>query len=157
MIQQIGNALGAYKPVTDFRTGVDSEGEMIAYGGIYIPFRANAAIARGALVAFVVPTASAPLSVKERANADLFTMTAGVAMNAATAADQIVTVCVFGQCLVNVGSGTPAAGNYGVHSATTGIVGPASAAIDASTVNLLGVFQGVKTSDDRCGFWFNPR
>lgn len=158
-LQQIVNPSAKLKQVTDFRTGLTNSGELIAEGGIYLPFRANAAIAAGALVAFVVPTATVPLSVKERVNADLFTMTVGVAMNAAVAAGDQVTVCVFGASIVNVGAGTPVIGDYGIHSATTAIVAPSSAAIDATIINsnLLGVFLGVKDANNKCSFFVNIR
>lgn len=158
-IQQITNPSAKLKQVTDFRTGLTASGELIAEGGIYLPFRANAAIGKGALVAFVVPTATVPLSVKERVNADLFTMTAGVAMNAAVAAGDQVTVCVYGASLAQVGAGTPVIGDYGLHSATTAIVAPANTQPDATTINsnLLGVFLGVKDANNLCSFWVNIR
>ncbi len=160
---QIMNPAGAFKRVADFRTGVDPDGEVISYGGVYLPMRANAAIARGALVSLVVPTATQSLSVKERVTGDLTSMTVGIAMEAATAADvlagKLILVCIQGHALVNVGAGVPAAGNWGQHSATTGIVAPTAAAIDATIINgdILGVFLGTKDANNRASFWFQPR
>ncbi len=156
-IQLITSALGSNRTVTSYVNGVDADGELIAYGGIYLPFRANAVIAKGALLAFVVPTATVPLSVKERVTGDLTVLTAGVAMKAATVAGQIIDVCVFGACQINVAGGTAAAGSYGIHSATTGIVDVAATALDATSINgnVLGFFQGAKDANNRAGFFYN--
>lgn len=155
-IQQITNPFSKFDGVSDFRTGVTNDGELLAVGGIYLPFRANAAIQKGALVALVVPTATVPLSVKERVTGDLTSMTIGVAINAAVAAGDTVQVCVFGHCLAFVGAGTPAQGDYGIHSATTAIIAPSAAAIDATIItgNILGVFLGVKSAANLASFFF---
>lgn len=158
-IQQITNPSNKLKQTTDFRTGLTTSGELIAEGGIYLPFRANAAIGKGALVALVVPTATVPLSVKERINADLFPLTLGVAMSAAVAAGDQITVCVFGACLAQVGAGTPVIGDTGLHSATTAIIAPQNAQLDATSINsnVLGVFLGVKDANNLCSFFVNIR
>lgn len=158
-IIQIENPNAALRTVLDYRTGVSAEGEAIAYGGLFLPFRANAAVSRGALVAFVVPTQTVPLSVKERVVGDLTSMTVGVAVETATAAGQVILVCLLGGCLVNVGAAVVAAGEYGVHSGTAGLVASSAAAIDATIINgnILGVFLGTKDASNRASFFFQPR
>lgn len=154
-----GSSLGT--AVTDFRTGKDADGnELAVTENIVLHLRANAAIAKGDLVSFVVPTATVPLSVKQTAVADTSWMKRGIAMAAATAAGQVIPVCVFGHCLVNVGAGTPVAGDYGTpHGATAGLVAVVAAASppDATTVvgTVLGVFLGTKDANNLASFFFD--
>lgn len=158
-IQQLTNPLGGGSmsaTVSDYRTGRDAEGNAIAVADrIVLNLRANAAIAVGDLVAFVVPTASVPLSVKQAVNGDQSPMKVGVAL-AAASAGQVVPVCFFGPCFVKVGSGTPAAGNWASPSSTAGEVTVNSSAPDATTVagTILGVFTGTKDSNNLAPFFF---
>lgn len=155
-MQQLTNPLARHQQVTNFTTGLTPEGELIAYGTRIETFRANAAIARGRVVALVVPTTTAPLSVKERASGDLTPLTIGVAVTSAVAGQE-VQVCTRGHCQVFVGAATAAAGNYGIHDSTTGEADVASAAPDATTVtgNILGVFLGAKDANNLAPFWFS--
>jgi hypothetical protein len=156
MIQSLTNPAGLYKQTTDFRIGKTATGESHSYGGMYLPFRANAAVAKGQALAFVAPTAALPLSVKPRVNADISPLFAGIAMEA-KAAGEVVMVCVFGFCEAWVDTADPVAGNYGVLSATTGAVGVASAAIDATTVagTVLGFFLHEEDADNLAPFFIS--
>src|SRR5215207_9940268 len=130
----ITSPVGAHRLVTDYRTGKDADGELIAYDQEVFEYRANAAIAQGDLCYFVVPTATVPLSVKAKAaSPESIVLWAGVAL-AAAAAGGVVQVVRSGACEVNVGANTPAAGNAVIPDAATAAIAAASAAaIDATT------------------------
>ncbi len=155
-MQQLTNPMSKLQGTTNFTTGLTPDGELIPYGTRIETFRANAAIARGRLVCFVVPTSTAPLSVKERASADITPLTIGVAATSAVAGQEVL-VCTRGHCQAFVGAATAAAGNYGIHDSTTGELDPVSAAIDAAVVtgNVLGVFLGAKDANNLAPFWFS--
>jgi hypothetical protein len=158
MIQFLTNPAGLYKQTTDFRTGKTATGESHAYGNIVLPFRANAAVTKGQALTFVAPTQTVPMSVKPRVNADLSPLFAGIATET-KAAGEVVQVCVWGFCEVAVGAADPVAGDYGVLSATTGIVGTVAqaTAIDAAVVSgtVLGFFLSEEDADNLAPFFLN--
>lgn len=160
LIPGINNAPGVFKQVSDFRTGVAPDGELIPYGGIYIAMRANAAITKGQALSFVVPTASVQLSVTPRATIDKIALFAGIAMNTAASGAQVI-VCVYGHCLAAVHSGTTAAaGEYGIFDGTNaGVIQRTATEIAAADLNgsCLGAFLGTKDSNNLVSFWLNVR
>lgn len=100
-VQMITNPKSKLKTVSDYRDGKTSSGELMAYGGTYEVFRANASISKGQALSFVMPTSTVPASVKPEATADELWYFAGYAMHdAASGAD--VLVCQHGFCEVLV-------------------------------------------------------
>lgn len=145
----IANPFGANQQVSDFTTFVTADGELIKSGAeTYVTLRANAAVAKGQVVALVVPTATTPLSVKPMVTGDSDSLFFGVAENAA-AAGGAVKVCTGGVCQVGVGAQTVAFGNFvRKPSATAGepvVNGTAPAATDVIG-SLYGVTLGAKNS-----------
>lgn len=157
-VQQITNPLARLQGVTNFTSGKTPEGELINYGSRIETFRANAAIARGRLLAIVPPTATNPLSVKERVTGDLTPLSIGIAVTSAVAGQE-VQVCTYGHCEAFVGAATAAAGNYGIHDTVAGEIDVASSAPDATTIsgNILGIFLGAKDASNLAPFWFDRR
>lgn len=163
-IQQITNPLNAFygSATTDYRTGIDSAGELLPLGGIYIPFRANATITAGQALSLVVPTATVPLSVKPRAASagDLIALFCGVAQNGATAG-QPVTVCVMGHTLAAVAAGTTVViGQAAILDATNaGVLQSSSSDVVAADLNgfLVGTWLGIKNASNIADLWMQVR
>lgn len=111
-INQLANLSGAHQSVTDFRTFKTADGELIKSGTEeYIFVQANAAIARGNCVSWVVPTATTPLRVANTATTDDPRIIVGIAEQAATAAGQVIRVCRKGVTEVDVAAQTAAFGD----------------------------------------------
>lgn len=163
-MQMLTNPLNAFYAGTtsDYRTGVDSNGELLPLGGIYLPFRANATITAGQALSFVVPTATVPLSVKPRAASagDLIALFAGVAITGA-AAGAPVTVCVFGHCLAAVFSSTTVViGQAAILDVTNaGVLQSSSTDVVAADLNgsLAGTWLGIKNAANIADLWLQVR
>lgn len=163
--RQLTNPKGASSMstlVTDYRTGKDASGNDLPGPQVVEYFEANAAIAVNDLVSLVVPTATVPVRVKTAAVADVSYLKIGVALKAATAAGQVIPVCTSGTCRVNVGTGTPAAGDFGIpDTATAGeveVVAAASAPAATTVVGtVLGAFLGTKDAANRAYFYFDRK
>lgn len=149
-----GNSMSSV--VADHRLFVGSDGHAVPHWRTVIQLQANAAIVAGDLVSFVVPTATAPLRVKQAVTGDVVQIKIGVALSAASAAGQVIQIVTEGFCFVNVAGGTAAFGNYGVPSATAGVIDPTATAIDAAVVagTVLGTFLGAKNAANMAPFWF---
>lgn len=143
----ISNPQGAHRTVTTFVAGQDDGGEALIQPAVTQAYRANEAIVRGQVCAWVAPTASVPLSVKPMATADNSLLFAGVALDNADAG-QSVQLAQLGHALVRTGDVTTQLGHYLVKPASTAGVGTlVSDALDATDVvgAVLGVVLG---SDD---------
>jgi hypothetical protein len=111
-INQLANLIGAHQSVSDFRTFKTADGELIKSGvEEYVFVQANAAIARGNVVSWVVPTATTPLRVANTATTDDSRLIVGIAEQAATAAGQVIRVCRKGITEVDVAAQTAAFGD----------------------------------------------
>ena len=152
------NPSAAFAIPSDYTTWKDKDSRPIVYPQQVETFESNAAFSVGDVVEFVAPTTTTPLRVKKFANADLGHFAVGVALQAATAAGQKIQVCVWGFCLVNVGSATPAATNLAVKSGTDGQAA-VSGTVDATLVvgTVLGTFLGAKDANNQAPLWFLPR
>ena len=137
---QITNPLGYHRTVSDFTTGVDAQGEEIAYGSIVRHYRANVAIAQGEVVTFTVATATVPLSLVLATAGSSIKM---VALEAAAAGEQCAVV-VEGHARVLCTATAVTFGDSLIVSATAGSA--AAAAEDATTVvgTVLGIAVGAK-------------
>lgn len=133
--QQLTNPFGAHKTVTDFRTFKDASGEDVALPASVVEvFRANAAIAKGEVVMWVVPTATVPLSVTPMTAAAADNLFAGVA-TAAVAAGGQAAIVRRGGCFVDVAAETTAFGTtLEAPGTTTGKAEVAAAEPTATTV-----------------------
>lgn len=107
------------------------------------PFRASGAITKGDLVTFVYVEADRELQVKATdTDTDDPALTAGVAHFSGAADDEMVMVVVQGYAEVNIGSGSVAAGERVIGTATPGEADGVAA--DGTTVegDTAGVFLG---------------
>lgn len=148
--QQITNPTGAHKTVTDFRLFKSADGEDVSLPSAQAePFRANAAILRGEVLMWVVPTASVPLSVTPMTAAAADNLFAGIALEAAAAGEQVF-VCTKGGCFVDVGAETPAFGNPITSPATTTGKAEIGATFDATLVvgSFIGTALGAKDANN---------
>ena len=148
MEQGLVNPVGAFRTVTTYVSGVDASGVEIPYGKEVNSFRANAAIAKGEAVMWVVPTATVPVSVTPMTTAGDARLFAGIANEAAAAGEQCQIV-TSGMCLVYANAQTVAAGDVVLKPGTNaGEASFTSTDPDASTVvgTVLGVAMGVKDS-----------
>lgn len=147
--QQITNPLAAHQDVTSFITGRTSQGELLSWGQEVREFRADAAIAKGEVVAWVAPTATVPLSVTPMTVAAADILFAGVAQEAA-AVGAPCTIVTEGFALVDVGAETAAFGSLLTCPGTTTGKAEIGAVIDATTIvysiMAIGVALGVKDS-----------
>lgn len=143
--QMITNPLAAHREVTDYTTGIDSEGGELDYGNIVRTFRADAAIARGEVVNWVAPTTTAPLSVTPMAAATADNLKAGVALEAAAAGEQ-VDICVNGYCFVDVAAETAAFGSVLTVPGTT--TGKGEIGAVAAFDNVIGITLGAKDANN---------
>jgi hypothetical protein len=158
----LSNPIGAFKTVTDFRTGKDADGQPLEMYAEVVDGIADSTLAVGQLVVRIVPTATQPMRIGKAAGTGggvhptAFNV-AGVCIKAATAG-QPTQYVKYGFCLVNVANGTPAIGDMGVPSATQGVVDAVALAtgIAATTFagNILGQFLGTKDSNNLAAFWY---
>lgn len=150
-IQAINNPLGAGKQVSDFRTFKDSAGETVgAPLSTVDSLRANATIARGEVLMFVVPTATVPLSVTPMTAAGADNLFAGVATKAATAG-QVVDFVTDGFAFVDVAAETTAFGTtLEAPATTTGKAEVAAAEPTATTIvgTVIGMALGTKDANN---------
>ena len=161
------NPLGANSgiSVTDQSTFRDADGNWLLdrYGTEMIELRANAAITQYDLVSLVAATSTVPLSVKQAAVADNIGLKFGIALDAATAAGQVIRVAIGGFAPVRLEAAqTPALGSYLIPGATTAGRVEVSAAPGATTVvdTLLGIALGAKVtinSVDHVAAWLTRR
>lgn len=150
--QRVINPLNAYKTVSDNRTMKADDGEAVDVGSTVVPYRAAGAISAGDVVCLLAPPdAVTPMSVTPKVTARLLPSVIGVAMEAATAAGQVIDVCTFGLAFVNVGAGTPAANNTATVQTNSAQAGVSAAENDATTIvgSILGVYLGAKDANNR--------
>lgn len=147
MEQQLSNPNGAFRTVSDFTLGLDADNGLVTPECNTVPYRANAAIAAGDALMFVAPTTTVPISVAKMTAAAEPHIFAGVALNAATAAGQMVQVVTNGHCMVNVGGGTAAAASYIVIPETTTAVFDVDATPDAGDT-VVGILWGIKNASN---------
>lgn len=151
-----GNSMSTV--VADHRLFVGGDGHAVALSREIIEIQASGAVAVGDLVSLVPPSAAdTPLRVKQAVTGDQAHLKIGVAIRAATATGQIIQVVVAGFVFAKVGSGTPAAGNWGSPSATAGEVAVNTAAADATTISgtQLGTFLAAKNASNLAPMWFH--
>lgn len=159
----LSNPLGAFsgRPKSDdYTTYLTKDDIPFDYPRRGFWFRANAAVTVGQLVAHVVPTSTAPLSVTPAATGQANLTIRGIAANSA-AAGEMVFVIVEGFALALVEAAvTPAAGNAVINGGTTaGSVG-ADTTVDAADIvgTELGVYLAAKLttfngSANYCPVW----
>lgn len=152
------NQLG--KTVSDFRTYVDDDGNLIsALEQVIVDTICAGNVLRGQLVRITNPaTATAKAQTTVCAAALAGYLVYGVAMtNSPAAAGSSLQVCVRGLCRVFVGAGVAAVDNWGSMSpATAGLCLP-NVGTPANTVTLgehLGVFLGAKDTNNLAPFFF---
>lgn len=147
------NPSGAFKSVSDFTNPVTPNGELVTPEFVTADYRANAAVAKGDALMWVAPTTTVPLSVTPMTSAGADYLFAGVATEAA-AAGEYLRVGIQGHFQINVGSTTPAAGNYViVPDATTGVFGTDATPDDTDT--LVGINWGAKDSNNLAFAYIN--
>lgn len=157
----LSNSVGAFRTVSDFRTGKDADGFPISVGQpeVIADAIANGAIAVGDVVVRVVPTATQGLRfAKSGASATGWTY-AGVAVTAAAGAGSSVQIVSRGYARVNVGATTPVIGDVAILSATAGQadVIAAGTGVVAATVagTVLGEYLGTKDAGNLAAVWLD--
>jgi hypothetical protein len=155
------NPVGAFRTVSDFRTGRDASGFKLDFASTEIlgDGIANGAIAVGDIVVRVVPTATQGLRYAKGGATPGGWTVAGVALSKAAAAGNAVQIATRGFALVNVGAGTPAAGDVATVGATAGqagviVAGTGVAATDVAG-SILGEFLGAKNADNLAPVWID--
>ena len=166
MIQGITNpALLLGTSFTDLRTGRTDNGQLVPYGGIVLPFRANAAIVAGQALTFVVPTTGVngtglPLSVKPWAITDPLWLFAGIAVSPA-ATGVLVPVCILGHCLalVNVATTVTIGDRIVTEPTNAGVVTSTAVAVAATDLNdnSLGIALGAKDANNLVSIWLHVK
>lgn len=161
--KNLTNPRGAFRTTTTFVQFKDADGILHDYWQQYFEMESNAAILYGSLVIFTVPTATVPMRVAPAgiiAAGSGYTVK-GVALQAATAAGQIIQVCNMGFCEVIVQetpTGAAAFGTRGIISTEAAKVNSAAAPVVAG--DLLGDHYGhfLAAQHDETGdlapFWF---
>lgn len=156
--QQLGNPKAAFQTVTSFVTGRTADGEPLAYGSHEVELRADATITRGAVLMFVAPTATVPLSVTPMTVAAADNLFAGIAYEAGVAGD-IIRVVTYGHAIVDVAAETAAFGSLLTAPATTTGKAEIGATEDATLVvsSVIGIALGIKDSGNLAAAWINHR
>lgn len=129
----LSNPRGANRTVTSFLEGVSEDGDILDAPCTVHSYVANAAIARGAIVMFVAPTATQELRVTPMTSAADDRLFAGVAVESADAAGDVVVVATSGHALA-LCEDTPAFGDVFTKPTTAGIANTASTDPDATAV-----------------------
>lgn len=145
----VTNPFGALRKVSDFTTLKSDDGDAIGPGqSRTVIVRANAAVGKGEVVNWVIPTTTVPLSVTPMATGTVGSLFAGVAL-AAAASGEDVQICTYGFCFADFGAGTPAFGSVVAKPTTTGKA-LVSAALDATTIvgTIIGVALAAKDANN---------
>jgi len=152
---ELSSPLGAFRlaDISDFINYRDVDSLLLDYPRRVDSYRANGTIVQYDWVCFVAAVTGSPgtpLSVEQMdvSDATSDTLTAGVALEAASAGDS-VQVCSFGVTLCNIGdTGTIAAGDAAIeHASTDGASAvTAVASIDGTTIvaSILGIYLGAE-------------
>ena len=138
----IANPQAANNPMSATLVGRDTVGVPYAFGvESFVTLRANAAIAKGEVVALnVTPAAGTPISVAKMATTDDPRLMVGVATNAAVAGG-VVTICTAGLCELFVNAQTVAYGDVALNPGTN--AGEAScSATDPAATTIVGTVIG---------------
>jgi hypothetical protein len=108
--------------------------------------KVTGAVTAGDVVVWTTQNTDVNATVRQAdVSADDPALIAGVAITAATAANETITICRLGPCLVNIGDATVAAGDRAAFHATTDGAADGAAA-DATTISgdTFGVFLGAE-------------
>lgn len=158
----LSDALGANKPVADYRTGKYTDGFVLDMYNETVDGIANGTIAVGDLLTRVAPTATVAPRVNKVASGGAGTFLgafrlAGICVKAAVAGGQTQYV-KYGFCLAQVGAGAPAVDDMAVPGVTAGqvdvIVGATGIAATTFAGNILGTFLGVKDAANLAAMWY---
>lgn len=155
--QSIANPYGALRKMTTFVGFKSDDGDEVSPGQARVfNLRANAAIAKGEVLMWVVPTATLPVSVTPMTAAAVDNLFVGVARHAAAAGED-VTVVTEGFCFVDVAAETAAFGNPVTMPATTTGKAEIGATFDATLVvgSYLGTALGAKDAANLAPVWIH--
>lgn len=156
--QILANPDGAFRTVTDYRTGRDSAGLEIKLPQTVEFYTAATAVTKGAPVAFVAPTQTVPLQVTLHTTAITAAdggpaRFAGAALETVAAGEQLA-VCTDGFCEVLIDSSDTAALYAWLHlpATTNGRFDVSAAGAPADNALYCGVVYSIEipTDTDRC-------